>query len=186
MKLIGSTTSPYVRKVRLLLEGQDYEFETLQALSPEGAKRLEEYGAVKRIPILIDGDKTIFDSTIISEYLLEKKSITLSLDEKLGLKLIDELCDSGVILFQQKHWDIDPYWENDFSKRVHARAKSILDKLDDMAKTNTFTELQKDWLYCALFWFELRGILNFDGRTYLEHLFNDLKQVEKYQTTLPE
>ena len=36
MKLIGSGMSPYARRIRLFLEGQDYEFINLNIYSPEG------------------------------------------------------------------------------------------------------------------------------------------------------
>ncbi len=186
MKLIGSTTSPFVRKVRLLLEGQDYEFETLKALSPEGVKKLESYGPVRRIPILIDGEKVIFDSSLISEYLLAKKSIVLSLDEKLTLKLIDELCDAGIILFQQKLWEIDPLWENEFSKRTDARANAILDQLEQYAANDSFTQLQKDWLFCVLDWINLRQVFDWTLRSNLLSLYKKLEQSDKYTSTRPE
>lgn len=60
MKLIGSTNSPYLRKIRLLLEGREYDFETLKALSPQGGEVLKSYGPVKRIPILISDNKNNF------------------------------------------------------------------------------------------------------------------------------
>jgi len=188
MKLIGSTTSPFVRKVQLLLADEEYEFEQIKALTPEGAKKLNSYVPSRRIPVLIVDGKTIFDSTIISEYLLEKKSIRLSIDEKLTLRLIDELCDSCILLFQHKFWDIDSNWENEVSKRMYGRSLAILKTLDQMISVDQLTELQKDWLYCVLDWLRLRSVINWQrDHQNLLSFFDSAKNLDKYQSTkLPE
>jgi glutathione S-transferase len=183
-KLIGSTTSPYVRKVRLLLEDQDYEFETLQALSPEGAIIMEKHSPIRRVPILIIDDKTLFDSSLICEYILDKKSIRLSIEEKLTLKLIDELCDSAVILFQQKIWDIDINWENQLSQKLLSRVNAILDSLEVMQSKNLLTLFQKDWLYCVLDWLTFRGVFEWkDNHPSLVTLFDESVLMDKFIKT---
>ena len=184
MKLIGSTTSPYVRKVRLLLENVDYEFETLKALSPEASSILEKYGPVKRIPILIDNGKHLFDSTIICEYLLEQKSIQLSIDEKLTLKLIDELCDACIALFQQKIWKLDKRWQNEFSTRMLSRAFGILDLLESLQAEGKLTSFQKDWLYCVLDWLSFRSVINWiENHPCLSNFYDNSKSLSKYAST---
>jgi len=184
MKLIGSTTSPYVRKVRLLLEGHEYQFVTLKALSPEGSKQLDSYGPVKRIPILIEDEKTIFDSSLICEYLLAKKSISLSIEEKLDLKLIDELCDSCISLFQQILWKTDPDWKNEQSSRMLKRANSILDHLDNIQSTNRLTLFQKDWLVCVLDWLSFRDVIAWkDNHDNLVSLYTESVDQKRFTNT---
>ena len=184
MKLIGSTTSPFVRKVRLLLDNTDYEFETLTALSPEASGLLEKYGPVKRIPILIDNDKQIFDSAIICEYLLGKKNISLSIDEKLTLKLIDELCDACVVLFQQKLWKIDRRWENELSARMLNRAYGVLDSLESLQVKEQLTPLQQDWMYCVLDWLSFRSVINWEeNHPNLSKFYDNAKSLSKYAST---
>lgn len=181
MKLIGSTTSPYVRKVQLILADTKYDFETLKALSPEGNIALKAYGPINRIPILIDNDKTIFDSSLISEYLLEKMNIKLSIDEKLIIKMTDELCDACIILFQHKLWDIDAKWQNPFLTRVHDRAKKILKTLND---TEEFTMHQSDWLYCVLDWLSFRNVIDWQTEnTKLVSFYKEAQSHSKYQAT---
>lgn len=185
-KLIGSTTSPYVRKVRLLLHefNYEYEFEQLQALSIEGEEALKSYGPLLRIPILIDENKKIYDSSIIAEYLLEKRDIALSIDDKLKLKLIDELCDCGVDLVKQKAWKIDENWSDKRSKKTLTRLGLILNELEN--DLLTLNSLQKDWLYCALDWLIFRSVLSFDGKYQkLESFYNDNISIEKFLTTKP-
>ncbi|WP_304351657.1 glutathione S-transferase C-terminal domain-containing protein [Comamonas testosteroni] len=70
MKLIGSTTSPFVRKVRVVLAEKklDYQFVEEnpweQALSPGTGNPL---GKVPRL--VMDGTEAMFDSRVIVEYL---------------------------------------------------------------------------------------------------------------------
>jgi len=71
MKIIGSFVSPYVRKVLACLElkGIDYEVDPITPFFGD-----EEFGRLsplRRIPVLIDGNLTLTDSTVICEYLEE-------------------------------------------------------------------------------------------------------------------
>lgn len=70
MKLIGSTTSPYVRKVRVVLAEKkiEYEFVVESPSSPDST--VANFNPLARIPVLILDDETpIFDSPVIVEYL---------------------------------------------------------------------------------------------------------------------
>lgn len=184
MKLIGSTTSPYVRRVRLLLEGQDYEFELVKALGPDGPKTLAAYTPIKKIPILLIDQMCLFDSSIICEYLLEKKSIHLSISEKLNLKLIDELCDACISLFQQKFWATDLHWESEPSKRMLERARDILDFLEVKMTTKTLGTIEQDWLFCVLDWVNFRNVLAWKpGHGALVDFYQESSPLKKYQST---
>ena len=186
LKLVGSTTSPYVRKIILLLEelSYEYEFENIQALSDEGVEALKAYGPLMRIPILIDNGKNIYDSTIIAEYLLEKKNIRLNLDDKLQSKLINELCDCGVDLVKQKAWKIDESWEDKRSRKVLTRLDLILTELN--TSLQQLNKRQQDWLYCALDWLLYRSILDFNGKyKKLEKFYQESMTEEKFIKTKP-
>lgn len=186
MKLLGSTTSPYVRKVRIILNeyNHEYEFDNFQSLSPEGVAKLKSYGSIIRVPILLVEDKSIYDSSIIAEYLLELNGIKLSIDDKLKLRLIDELCDSGVILFQSKMWDIDKNWTNKLSEKMYNRYCLILNELEETLEQ--LTDLQKDWLFCVIDWLLMREIFEF-GSNYknLQAFYNRCKSLKKFQDTEP-
>lgn len=69
MKIIGSYVSPYVRKVLacLALKGLDYEIDPITPFFGD-----EEFGRLsplRRIPVLIDGDLSLCDSSVICAYL---------------------------------------------------------------------------------------------------------------------
>lgn len=72
MLLIGNHVSPYARKalIALDLKGVDYEVDPIVPFY--GTDEFTKLSPLRRIPVLIDGDVVINDSTIICEYLDEK------------------------------------------------------------------------------------------------------------------
>lgn len=70
MKLIGSLTSPFVRKVRIVLAEKkiDYQFELENAWSPES--KIQHVNPLGKVPaLLMDDGGAVFDSRVIVEYL---------------------------------------------------------------------------------------------------------------------
>ena len=69
MKLIGSLTSPFVRKVRVVLAEKklDYKFEVEDVWAAE--TRIMESNPLGKVPCLVmEGGEAIFDSRVIVEY----------------------------------------------------------------------------------------------------------------------
>ncbi len=69
MDIIGSFVSPYVRKVLACLElkGLDYRVDPITPFY--GNDEFERLSPLRRIPVLIDGDVTLCDSSVICGYL---------------------------------------------------------------------------------------------------------------------
>lgn len=71
LTVIGTPLSPFVRKILAILDlkGVDYEIDPIVAFyTGEAFARLNP---LRRIPVLIDGDATIVDSSVIAAYLDE-------------------------------------------------------------------------------------------------------------------
>src|SRR5687768_10187801 len=69
MKLIGSTSSPYVRKVRIVMAEKklDYEFVTEDVWSAEST--IAQSNPLGKVPCLVmEGGEALFDSRVIVEY----------------------------------------------------------------------------------------------------------------------
>ncbi len=69
MKLIGSLTSPYVRKVRIVMAEKklDYQFETEDVWASDAILIANPLG---KVPCLVmEGGEAVFDSRVIVEYL---------------------------------------------------------------------------------------------------------------------
>jgi glutathione S-transferase len=71
MKIIGSYVSPYVRKVLacLALKGLSYEIDPITPFF--GDDEFERLSPLRRIPVLVDGDLSLCDSSVICAYLDE-------------------------------------------------------------------------------------------------------------------
>lgn len=71
LKIIGSYVSPYVRKVVacILLKGLAYEIDPITPFY--GNEEFGRMSPLRRIPVLVDGDLTLCDSTVICAYLDE-------------------------------------------------------------------------------------------------------------------
>ena len=71
LTIIGSYVSPYVRKVlaAMNLKGLDYEVDPITPFF--GNDEFERLSPLRRIPVLIDGDLAVSDSSVICEYLDE-------------------------------------------------------------------------------------------------------------------
>ena len=70
MKLIGSLTSPYVRKVRVVMAEKklDYEF-VLENVWAENTQ-IQVHNPLGKVPcLLMDDNGSLFDSRVIVEYL---------------------------------------------------------------------------------------------------------------------
>lgn len=70
MKLIGSLTSPYVRKVRVVLAEKKIECEFVLESPWVENSAVTKYNPLGKVPVLLlDDDSTLYDSRVIVEYL---------------------------------------------------------------------------------------------------------------------
>ena len=70
MKLIGAVTSPYVRKVRIVMAEKRIDFQFVLENPWDAATTVPEYNPLGKIPTLVMEDGgAVFDSRVIVEYL---------------------------------------------------------------------------------------------------------------------
>jgi glutathione S-transferase len=73
VQIIGSYLSPYVRKVLVCLELKGIAYEVDHFPPFFGDDRFSKLSPLRRIPVLVDGDLVLTDSTVICEYVDELK-----------------------------------------------------------------------------------------------------------------
>ena len=111
MKLIGSQTSPFVRKARIVLAEKkiEYEFELDSPWTAESD--IPNLNPLGKIPVLaLDDDTILFDSRVISEYLdnvaPNNKLMPAPNRERTEVKrweaLADGVCDAAALIFLEK------------------------------------------------------------------------------------
>ena len=82
MKLIGTPTSPYSRKARVVLAEKRIEYEFVVDPPYDAATDVAAYNPLGKIPVLVlDDGSTIFDSRVIVEYLDNASPVTKLLPE---------------------------------------------------------------------------------------------------------
>ena len=69
--IVGSYLSPYVRKVLVCLELKGISYEVDPIVPFYGNDRFSELSPLRRVPVLVDGDLVITDSSVICQYLEE-------------------------------------------------------------------------------------------------------------------
>jgi glutathione S-transferase len=112
MKVIGSLTSPYVRKVRVVMAEKklDYQLELEDMWAEHGLSATNPLG---KVPCLVmDGGGSIFDSRVIVEYLDTLSPVCRLLPERgrdraevrTWEALADGLVDAAVAARMEKTW----------------------------------------------------------------------------------
>jgi glutathione S-transferase len=191
--LIGSFTSPYVRKLRLVFVNNNisFEFKSINYLEETDSNFLKSINPLNKIPLLLIDQKPLFESRVIYNFIAKKHSINdLSIVEENLLSAIDTGMETLVNLFCLKRGGLVLDDSNSYIVRQKERVELILDYLNSYC--DDLNETKSDWnyvsmsLYSFIYWANFRGMLDFSKRSnYLNFLevFNDKKGVK--ETTIP-
>ncbi len=145
MKLIGSYTSPYVRKVRIVLAEKklDYQFSLEDVWGSEAIIASNPLG---KVPCLVmEGAEAVFDSRVIVEYVDTLspvgKLIPASGRERVEVRtweaLADGLLDASILARMEQHWtgrtdqQRSQAWIDRQMVRVHAALQAMARGLGD-------------------------------------------------------
>lgn len=110
MKLIGSLSSPFARKVRVVLAEKRIEYEFVIDIPSDPASRVPQFNPLGKIPVLVTDDGTnLFDSRVIVEYLDSISPVTRLIPEPARQRiqvrrwesLADGILDACVVLVQE-------------------------------------------------------------------------------------
>ena len=138
MKLIGSVTSPYVRKVRIVMAEKklDYKFVSEDVWSAQ--TQIHQANPLGKVPCLImEGGEAVFDSRVIVEYLDTLspvgKLIPVGGRERAEVKtweaLADGLLDAALLARMEAVWT-----ERNDAQRSQAWIDRQLDKIQHALK----------------------------------------------------
>lgn len=161
LKLYGSTTSPFVRRLRLWLANVEHEFINMQIFSGPDRELLASMNPTLKIPMIEDDGKVIYDSRVIFRYLSDKfDEAPLSWQQENLLTLIDSANDSLVQSLILQRSEI----EEDNNKLVfrlqNERIQSILAHLNRLVEEGEFSSWHypEICLYCLVDWIEFREL----------------------------
>jgi glutathione S-transferase len=201
MKLIGSLTSPYVRKVRVLLLEKQLPFEFVVDSPWESSTHVPDFNPLGKVPALVTDDgETLFDSNILSEYIelsSEETPQFLPADRFAALRvhqlvmLADGICDAGVSIFLESRRPAEKQ-HAEWVDRQRGKIARGLDALERRAGSTPWLggpnmNLADIAAGCMLLWLDLRlNDLNWrDGHPALSSLVEKLAARPSFQQTTP-
>ncbi len=172
MKLIGSLSSPYVRKVRIVMAEKklDYQFVTDDVWADDTT--ISRSNPLGKVPCLVmEGGEAVFDSRVIVEYLDTLspvgRLIPTSGRERAEVKtweaLADGVLDAGVLARMESTWvhrseqERSRAWIDRQRGKIATGLKAISQGLGDKAYcSGIHISLSDIAVGCALGWLEFR------------------------------
>ena len=130
MKLIGSYTSPFVRKISILLLEKGIEFEFVNEQPYNAENGVAQYNPLGKVPALVtDEGEYWFDSPIIAEYieLLGVAPAMLPADPKaaLAVKQIDGIMDAALTSVREQARPVAQQSETELLRQREKISRSL-------------------------------------------------------------
>lgn len=170
MKLYGSITSPFVRRVRFVCNEVGLKFELIDSLTEAGQAAMREKNPIWKVPCAEIDDLVIWDSHTIIQYIGEKFSGNPGLlrnpqgaerwREANIVSAADGCVESAINVFYLRKDGVKTD-EVAYLVKQRARVESILTWLKSQLVDNYFTAekkigLSELTLYCILDWLRFR------------------------------
>lgn len=184
--LIGSTTSPYVRKLRMFFihHHVDCKFSPINYLEEKDAAYLREINPINKIPVLLIQERPLYDSRVIYNYFEKNLNLApLTREEQNILSAIDGAMDTSINLFSLRRGGLDlTSGNNPFINRQNERVPLILNYLLPWVKTLN-EKANCEWnfltmsLYSYLYWGQFREILSLENFPEMQNF------IKKYNET---
>ncbi len=201
MKIIGSLTSPFVRKVRIVMAEKKIDAELVLENVWDSGTSIAEFNPLGKVPcLLMDDGGAMFDSRVIAEYIDTLspvgKLIPATGRERAAVKtweaLADGIIDAGILVRLEKTFrgegEQSEKWLDRQMHKVHQGMATMSTSLGSSkwCHGNQFS-LADIALGCALGWFELR-FPELDWKTKYPNLathFAQLSERTSFKQTTP-
>ncbi|MFT6590596.1 MAG: glutathione S-transferase [Rhodoferax sp.] len=203
MKLLGSSTSPYVRKVRVVMAEKklDYALVTEDVWAVD--TRITEHNPLGKVPcLLLEGGEALFDSRVIVEYLDTLSPVGKLIpphgrdraEVKTWEALADGLLDASILARLESSWmgrtdeQRSQAWIDRQMEKVHASLKSLSQGLGDKPFcVGIYLSLADLAVGCALGYLDFRfSAINWRADyPNLQKLYDKLSLRPSFADTLP-
>jgi glutathione S-transferase len=171
MKLIGSITSPFVRKIRVQLREKEIPFEFILENVWQPETTIAQHNPLGKVPCLIlDGGQEIFDSTVISgslEYMMPTVPLVPTGSRERAMVRTMEAVGAGIseaavaVFLEHKFHNeqqVSHAWIDRQIQKIHNGLKWVADRVENHPGaylTEQFT-LADISVGCGLFYLDLR------------------------------
>jgi glutathione S-transferase len=203
MKLIGAVTSPYVRKVRIVMAEKKLDYALVLEDVWAASTQIHDSNPLGKVPCLVmEGGEALFDSRVIVEYLDTLspvgKLIPTNGREKAEVKtweaLADGLCDAAILARLEATWagrtqeQRSQAWIDRQMSKIHGSLKAMSQGLGERAFcAGTHFSLADVAVGCALGYLDFRFV-QIDWRSdyaNLAKLHEKLAARQSFTDTLP-
>ena len=202
MKLIGSLTSPYVRKVRIVANEKHIELEFIVDVPWHPDTKVSTFNPLGKVPVLVlDDGSTLFDSRVIVEYLDTVTPVSRLIPEanrqRIAVKrweaLADGVTDSAALIFIERAQRAAEHQSQDWIVR---QEQSVFRGLEAMSEdlgekkwcTGDLMNLSDIAVGCALGYLDFRfpDIRWRDAHPNLAKLADRLNELQPFKDTAPQ
>lgn len=200
-RLIGSLTSPFVRKVRIVAAEKHVEYDFEVDVPWETSTHVPDFNPLGKVPVWVMEDgKTLFDSRVIVEHLDSTNPVGHLLPHdarpRIGVKRWEALCDgvidaAALIFVERKRPEAQqsPEWIARQFDKVNRGLKMMSEDLGNREWCGTeFFGLADICVGCALGYLDFRFSAEIDWRRNhpnLSELYDRLMQREVFKDTIP-
>lgn len=191
MKLYGTTTSPFVRRVRVVANEIGEPVDRIDTASDAGQAALREVSPIRKVPVAVIDGRTLYDSRVIIDWLtLTRGWGTLApprdrWHEQNLLNAIDGALDSVIQLFYLRRdgvaIDGTPY-----AQRQLDRADAIFAWLAGELGRREGFGLVEISLVAALDWMEFRNAYPVERASAVEHVRAEWRERPSLVATRPQ
>jgi len=200
MKLIISLTSPFARKVRVVMAEKRIDYEPVVDIPWEPTTRVPEYNPLGKVPVLVmDDGSTLFDSRVIVEYLDQLTPVSPLLPKenrpRIAVRRWEALADgvtesAATIFLEKKRPEIkqDAEWIVRQEGQVFRGLEAMSEELGEKSWcTGDFFTLADIAVGCALGYLDFRfsHIQWRESHPNLGKLAEKLAQRQSFKDTVP-
>lgn len=146
MKLFGSLTSPFVRKVRVVMAEKKLEYELILDDVWSDATQVPQYNPLGKVPCLVmDDGGSLFDSRVIVEYLDTLSPVSRLLPQtsrdrtatKCWEAIADGLAEATVAIHIENAIRASEHRSEDWIARQHGKVMGALTFMNDSLNTQS-------------------------------------------------
>ncbi|MEM6289861.1 MAG: glutathione S-transferase family protein [Myxococcota bacterium] len=196
LTLYGTTTSPYVRRVRVVAQELGVDVELVNTATEEGQAAMRTVNPVWKVPTAKVGELALLDSQTTCEYLLQNRGpgalarfSSDNVHERNLLTAIDGALDSLINVFYLTKDGVTPAASSYVEKQT-TRAKSVMTWLESWATGPWLSQVQQLGLpeialVTTLDWMTFRGTYDVAAHPKLVALQEHWAGRESFVATMP-
>ena len=200
MKLIGSLTSPYVRKTRIVMAEKRIEYDMQVDVPWTADTQVPQFNPLGKVPVLVmDDGSTLFDSRVIVEYLDTLTPVSRLIPEETRPRtqvkrweaLADGICDAAATVFLERKRPQEQQSQDWIMRQEQKIFRALEAMSEDLGEktwcTGEFYTLADVSVGCALGYLALRfpEIAWREAHPNLEKLADKLATKPSFMDTVP-